>query len=155
MQMRKKRAPVLRTLCIWRYTLTRCFAFFLISTLLITPTFAEEYKPVFQSALPAQLDNTLVSEYKSASQSKNINMAITAWENFLTQYSYTEPAEIGDLTDLIFIRQAHFELARLYYLNGNVVGGDKLINEISNFNVYSSPEISNGKKWCTLEGYCR
>jgi len=149
------RAPVLKALCVWRYRLIKFLTILIVSAFLIPSAFAEEYKPIFQLDLPVQLENTLLNSYKSASQSSNINMATEAWKRFLAEYSYDDPSEVGDLTALIFIRQAHFELARLYYIKGNVVGGDSIIKKINDFNIYTSPEINNGKKWCDLEGYCQ
>jgi len=127
-----------------------------INTILITSVFAEEeYKPIFPTGLPAQSKNSILNEYENAASSRSVKIAISAWEAFLAEYTYGDPSQVEDLTALLFIRQAHFELARLYYLQGNIISGDDLMRQINGFNIYSSPEISNGKRWCKTEGYCQ
>jgi len=79
----------------------------------------------------------LVGEsYAKAASSTSAKEALERWQGFLAEYANGEP---GDLTELTLIRQAHFELARLYYLSGRTSEADQLIRKADEYTVEAAP----------------
>lgn len=112
----------------------------------------EKYKPAFDVKLDAS-SNPLVAAYLQASRSPTSDVAIKRWEAFLGEYVNNEDS-IEDITDLTLLRQAHFELMRLYYQKGRVVEADGLLKKADDFEVFAVPEPSKAKSWCSLNKYC-
>ena len=86
---------------------------------------AEAYQPLF-SASSAKTMGLVGESYAKAASSTSVAEAIERWQHFLAEYANGEPA---DLTELTLIRQAHFELARLYYLGGRTSDADHLMRK--------------------------
>lgn len=115
---------------------------------------AEKYVPLFEVDV-AYEPGTVTDDYMKAYRSPNQNIAIQRWEAFLSEHVQSEPATIEDMTDLVLIRQAHYELMRLYYLAGRAADADKLLIKANDLVVYSSPEPGEAKRWCRRYGYCQ
>ena len=96
---------------------------------------AESYQPLF-SASPAKSMGLVGASYAKAAGSTSAKEAIERWQAFLAEYANGEP---GDLTELTLIHQAHFELARLYYLSGRTSEADKLIRKADEYTVEATP----------------
>ncbi len=129
------------------------FAFFALLNHLVLAS--DDYTPLFDHQSNNEINHTLLGDYKKATESKDIRSATKNWEEFLYNYSYGAPVDFEDLTHLIYVRQAHFELARLYYLQKSIKKADALIIKASSFTVYSRPQLNNGARWCILQGYCK
>lgn len=116
---------------------------------------SDQYEALFEIDMPEQISNGLLRDYVNATESLNEIIAISNWETYIKKYAYNGPYEVEDLTHLVFVRQAHFELARLYYMHNKSAAADAILKIANEFVVYTSPELSNGKKWCKVEGYCQ
>ena len=119
-------------------------------------SFAEElpgvkYKPVFEVQLHANT-SPIVAAYLHANHSSSPETAIKRWEAFLEEYAADDSIE--DITDLTLIRQANFELMRLYYQNGKIVEADKLLKKSDDYTAFSMPEPEKARMWCRQNEYC-
>lgn len=115
---------------------------------------SEKYVPLFDVDV-AYEPGTITDEYMKAYRSQNRETAIKEWEKFLAENVLTEPPEFADVTDLTLIRQAHYELVRLYYLVGRSGDADKLLIKANDIVVFMAPEPGEAKKWCIIRGYCK
>lgn len=115
---------------------------------------AEKYVPLFEVDV-AYDPGTVTDDYMNAYRSPTQDIAIQKWEAFLSEHVQSEPATIDDMTDLTLIRQAHYELMRLYYLSGRAADADELLKKANDLVVYSSPEPGEAKRWCRRYGYCK
>jgi len=113
-----------------------------------------KYTPLFIVDLPydASSSGNVVSDYMKASTSKTNKEALVAWEAFAKQY--TDMDEIEDLTSLVLMRQASFELARLYYVVGRSADGDHEIKRASEITAYSVPDPDQARRWCRSNNHC-
>ncbi len=93
------------------------------------------YQPLF-SANAAKSMGLVGGSYAKAASSTSAKEAIERWQGFLAEYANGEP---GDLTELTLVRQAHFELARLYYLSGRTSEADQLIRKADEYTVEATP----------------
>lgn len=133
------------------------FDILLFSCLFSGPVQAAEsnkYTPLFVVDLPydASSGGNVVSDYMKASLSKTDKEALVAWEAFAKQY--TDMDDIEDLTSLVLMRQASFELARLYYLVGRSADGDREIKRASEITAYSAPDPDQARRWCRSNNHC-
>jgi hypothetical protein len=87
-----------------------------------------------------------------ASRSPTVEIAIKRWESFLGDYA--EDESIEDITDMTLLRQAHFELMRLYYQKGRIAEADGLLKKADDFAAFSVPESDKAKLWCNQNKYC-
>jgi hypothetical protein len=113
-----------------------------------TPT---KYKPAFDVKLDANTGPMVVA-YLKASRSPTSDVAIKRWEAFLGEYA--EDESIEDITDMTLLRQAHFELMRLYYMKGRITEADELLKKADDFAAFSVPEPAKAKLWCNQNKYC-
>jgi DNA-binding SARP family transcriptional activator len=86
-----------------------------------------------------------VAAYLLAYRSSTSEVAIKRWEKFLDEYA-NDGESIEDLTELILLRQAHYELMRLYYQNGRIKEG-ALKNQVQHF----SGRMLHGEKLQSVE----
>lgn len=115
---------------------------------------SEKYHPLFAMD-GAYAPGSTMEGYMYAYRAENVATAIKRWESFLTDNSdKTESTSFEDLTDLTLIRQAHYELMRLYYLKGKTTEADKLLKKATELVVYSAPEPGAAKRWCRTHRYC-
>lgn len=114
----------------------------------------EKYEPLYEMDA-AYEPSSITESYMKAYRSPTVDGAIDAWKEFIEANSYDEEPEVSDLTDLTLIRQAHYELVRLYYINGRKADADSLLKKANELTVFSSPEPGEGKKWCRTHGYCQ
>jgi len=132
----------------------------LLVILISLPSFAgegpgsEKYVPLFEADVAFE-PGTISEKYMKAYRSQNRETAIQEWEKFLVENVITEPPEFTDVTDLTLIRQAHYELVRLYYLVGRSADADKTLIKANDIVVFLAPEPEEGKKWCRIHGYCK
>ena|SRR5258705_12990816 len=98
-------------------------------------TSAAPYQPLF-SASAAKSMGLVGKSYANAASSPSATVAMGRWKAFLAEYANGEP---GDLTELTLVRQAHFELARLYYLNGQASEADQLMRKAEDYTVEAAP----------------
>jgi hypothetical protein len=110
-----------------------------------------KYKPAFDIQLNAST-SAIVAAYLKANRSSTPEIAVKRWKAFLSEYA--EDENIEDMTDLTLIRQANFELMRLYYQKGQFVEADKLLKKVADYTVYSMPEPAMGKEWCRSNNFC-
>jgi hypothetical protein len=110
-----------------------------------------KYKPAFEVQLSANT-STVVAAYLHAYRSASREIAIRRWEAFLEEYATDDSIE--DITDLTLIRQANFELMRLYYQNGKIVEADKLLKKSDEYAAFSLPEPEKARMWCRENQYC-
>ena len=134
--------------------------FTLILTMLAASTTlaaSSAYEPLFplDPAMSANPRGTVLGDYAHAQRSEDSDVAITRWEQFLDDYAYRDPVAIDDLTQLNFVRLAHYELLRLYYILDKTDQADALLRKTENLTVYSSPPIGDTTRWCKVNGYCR
>jgi hypothetical protein len=115
------------------------------------PTLGAKYSPAFEIGLDPGA-SAIVAAYLRASQSPTSEIAITRWENFLAEYAEDRSPE--DITDLTLVRQAHFELMRLYYRKGRVKEADRLLKKADDYAVYSVPEAAAAERWCKAHKFC-
>lgn len=115
-------------------------------------TSGAKYMPAFVMKFPAA-SSLIVAAYRLAYRSSTSAVAVKRWEKFLDEYA-NNGESIEDMTDLILLRQAHFELMRLYYQAGRIKEGDRLLKKAEDFAVYSVPEPSQGISWCKENKYC-
>ncbi len=114
----------------------------------------DKYAPLFPMDC-TYAPGSIMESYINAYRAESIDTAIKRWEAFLKDNSTkTESASFEDLTDLILIRQAHYELMRLYYLKGRTAEADKLLKKATELVVYSAPEPGAAKRWCRTHRYC-
>jgi hypothetical protein len=111
----------------------------------------DKYKPAFNVNLDAKT-SPIVAAYLNASHSPAAEIAIKRWEAFLGEYEADESIE--DITDMTLLRQAHFELMRLYYQKGRTVEADGLLKKADDFTAFSVPEPEKAKLWCNQNKYC-
>lgn len=104
---------------------------------------SKPYKPLFEVKLRAKTG--IVADYMNAYRSLSIGAAIQNWQAFSKRYSASE--NIESLTSLVLIRQAAYELARLYYLNDQVKEGDAQMIHATEITAYQVKSIGN-KFWC-------
>ena len=116
------------------------------------PTVAPKYKPVFEIGLDPDA-SSIVAAYVHASQSPNPDIAMKRWERFISEYAEDPAPE--DITDLTLLRQAHFELMRLYYRKGRVKEADRLLKKADDYAVYSVPEPAAAEQWCKENKFCQ
>ena len=114
----------------------------------------EKYVPLFEVDNPYE-PGTVTEGYMKAYNSKTREAAIPQWEAFLAEYVQNEPPSFEDVTDLTLIRQAHYELMRLYYLAGRLADADKILIKAHDIAVFMAPEAGEAKKWCRIRGYCK
>jgi DNA-binding SARP family transcriptional activator len=114
-------------------------------------TSGAKYKPAFVVKFPAD-SSPIVAAYLLAYRSSTSEVAIKRWEK-LDEYA-NDGESIEDLTELILLRQAHYELMRLYYQNGRIKEGNRLLKKAENFTAYSVPEPSQAISWCKENKYC-
>lgn len=112
------------------------------------------YVPLF--TMDATYEPGSVTEsYIKAYRARTVDTAIKQWELFLKENAgKTESSSFEDLTDLTLIRQAHYELMRLYYFKGRTVEADTLLKRANELVVYTAPEPGAAKRWCRTYGYC-
>jgi hypothetical protein len=110
-----------------------------------------KYKPAFEVKLHAKT-SPIVAAYLNASRSPTDEIAIKRWEAFLGEYAANESIE--DLTDMTLLRQAHFELMRLYYQKGRIAEADGLLKKTDDFEAFSVPDPDKAKLWCNQNKYC-
>lgn len=110
-----------------------------------------KYKPAFSVNLDAKT-SPIVAAYLNASRSTTPEVAIKRWEAFLEEYA--EDESIEDITDMTLLRQAHFELMRLYYQKGRIAEADGLLKKADDFAAFSVPEPDKAKLWCNQNKYC-
>ena len=112
------------------------------------------YRPLFEVNLPydANAAGNVVSDYMKAAKSKTQKEALAAWETFEKRYPDTDSIE--DITGLTLVRQASFELARLYYLVNRTADGDREIRRASEITAYDVPEPDQARTWCRNNNYC-
>ena len=131
-----------------------------LSVFLGTPTIAASiaYEPLFplDSTLASSPRGTVMGDYAIAQSSENPKVAMARWGKFLDDHTYGEPVEFDDLTHLYFVRQAHYELMRLYYIHGRTDEADSLLRQVQGLTVYSPRPIGGDPtRWCKTNGYCR
>ena len=119
-------------------------------------SFADElpgikYKPVFEVQLKANT-SPIVAAYLHAYHTSSPEIAIKRWEAFLEEYAADDSIE--DITDLTLIRQANFELMRLYYQNGKITEADALLKKSDDYVAFSMPEPEKARMWCRQNQYC-
>lgn len=112
---------------------------------------SNKYMPAFDVKLDTKT-SPIVGAYLNASRSPTAEIAIKRWESFLGDYAENEFIE--DLTDLTLLRQAHFELMRLYYQKGRIAEADGLLKKADDFATFSVPEPDKAKLWCNQNKYC-
>ena len=112
------------------------------------------YTPLFKVNLPYDSTATgnVVSDYMKAMKSNTRQEALAAWEAFEKRYPDTDSIE--DITGLTLVRQAAFELARLYYLANRSADGDREIKRASEITAYDVPEPEQARAWCRNNNYC-
>jgi hypothetical protein len=110
-----------------------------------------KYKPAFEMTLPAT-SGTIVADYRRAYRSATAQMAVKRWEEFLRKYGDGESIE--DITDLTLLRQASYELMRLYYQMGRSEEADILLRKAADYATYSIPEPAKAKQWCETNKFC-
>ena len=110
-----------------------------------------KYKPVFEVQMNANT-SAVVAAYLHAYRSTSPEIAIKRWEAFLAEYAADDSIE--DITDLTLIRQANFELMRLYYQNGKLSEADKLLKKSDDYTAFSMPEPGKARMWCRQNQYC-
>ena len=115
---------------------------------------SEKYTPLFEADVAFE-PGTITEKYMKAYRSQNRETAIQEWESFLAENDITKPPDFVDVTDLTLIRQAHYELVRLYYLVGRSADADKILIKANDIVVFLAPEPEEGKKWCRVRGYCK
>ena len=119
----------------------------------LTAAGPDSYKPLFEVNLPYDAGSTgnVVTEYMKATKSKTQKEALTAWEAFKEEYP---DDSVEDITSLTLVRQASFELARLYYLANRPADGDREIKRASEITAYDVPEPDQARTWCRNNNYC-
>lgn len=110
-----------------------------------------KYKPVFEMQMSANT-SAVVAAYLHAYRSSSPEIAIKRWEALLEEYAADDSIE--DITDLTLIRQANFELMRLYYQNGKFAEADKLLKKSDDYMAFSMPEPEKARMWCRQNQYC-
>ena len=113
---------------------------------------ADKYQPAF-SIEGLSASGGLMDAYARAANSPTSAAAISGWQGFLQAFDIGDGAE--DLTALTLIRQARYELMRLYYLVRRRAEGDALLKTIDEMTVYSTPNPTAAEQWCNQRGYCR
>jgi len=129
---------------------------FLLPVLFSAPLLAagpDKYIPLFEVNLPydAGTAGNVVSDYMRATKSKTQKEALAAWEAFKDEYPEDS---VEDITGLTLVRQASFELARLYYLANRTADGDREIKHASEITTYNVPEPDQARAWCRNNNYC-
>lgn len=129
---------------------------FLLPFFFPTPLMAagsEAYTPLFKVNLPYEAGSAgnVVSDYMKATKSKTQKEAVAAWEAFKDEYP---DDSVEDITSLTLVRQASFELARLYYLANRTADGDREIKHASEITSYDVPEPDQARTWCRSNNYC-
>lgn len=104
---------------------------------------SKPYKPLFEVKLRAK--SGIAGDYMNAYRSLSVGAAIQNWEAFSKRYAVSE--NIESLTSLVLIRQAAYELARLYYLADEVKKGDEQMIRATEITAYQVKSIGN-KFWC-------
>jgi hypothetical protein len=116
------------------------------------PSTRARYKPALEVDLDAQA-GAIAAAYLHANRSTNPDEAIDRWKKFLAEYA-NGGQSIEDLTELTFVRQAHLELMRLYYLKGRIKEADNLLRKAEDYVVYSVPQPAAAEHWCRTNKYC-
>lgn len=109
------------------------------------------YKPAFGVGLPPT-SSEIVADYIRASRSPTPDVAVKRWREFLRKWA--DDASIEDMTELTLLRQAHFELMRLYYQMGHAREADILLRKADDYAVYSVPEPAKARQWCQTNKFC-
>jgi hypothetical protein len=130
-----------------------------LSSLPLSST-AEEtstYRPLYAVDIPFDpaAKGTILSDYMYAYNSKTTEEALKRWEAFSRTHLEDPDTEIDDLTALTLLRQAAYELARLYYLTGSARRGDEQLLKAENLVVYTMPNKEQGRTWCQSNGFCK
>jgi hypothetical protein len=120
--------------------------------LAVDPATGAKYRPAFEIGLDPGA-GPIVAAYLHASQSPTPEVAMKRWEAFLAEYAEDRSPE--DITDLTLLRQAHFELMRLYYRKGRVKEADRLLKKADDYAVYSVPEAAAAGEWCKVNKFCQ
>jgi len=112
-----------------------------------------QYVPLFEVDM-AHEPGTIAESYMKAYHSPTRDTAIKQWEAFLAEYVQNEPPTFEDITDQTLLRQAHYELMRLYYLDGRIAEADKILKKADDLVVYSVPDSIEARRWCKRHNYC-
>lgn len=113
----------------------------------------QEFVPIFEVDMEYE-PGTVTESYMKAYQSPTRATAIKQWEAFLAEYAQNDPPTFEDITDQTLLRQAHYELMRLYYLEGRIAEADKILKKADNLVVYSVPDTLEARRWCKRHNYC-
>ena len=116
----------------------------------------ESYRPLYKVNIANDTDikGAISTDYMYAYHSKTSEEALKRWVVFSDTYLKDPDIEIDDLTSLTLLRQAAYELARLYYLMGNEKKGDEQLLKAESLVVYTMPNDDQGKTWCRARGFC-
>jgi len=91
----------------------------------------------------------------TAYHAKTNSEALKQWEKFAESYLGESVRDgMEDVTDMILLRQASYELARLYYMQGLTEKGDKRLLASEDMVAYSMPSKEQGRSWCRTHKYC-
>ncbi len=113
----------------------------------------QQYVPLFVVDM-AHEPGTMSENYMKAYHSPSRYTAIQQWEAFLAEYVKNDTPTFEDITDQTLLRQAHYELMRLYYLAGRTTEADKILKKADDLVVYSVPDASEARRWCKRRNYC-
>lgn len=117
----------------------------------------DSYRPLYTVDIPDEpsTKGTILSDYMYAYRSKTTDEALKRWEAFSRAHLEEPDIEIDDLTALSLLRQGAYEIARLYYLTGNVKMGDERFLKAESMMVYTMPNKEQGRTWCQSNGFCK
>jgi len=113
----------------------------------------QKYVPLFEVDMVYE-PGTVTESYMKAYQSPSRGTAIKQWEAFLAKYAQNDPPTFEDITEQTLLRQAHYELMRLYYLGGRTAEADKILKKADDLVVYSVPDTLEARRWCKRHNYC-
>jgi len=113
----------------------------------------QQYVPLFVVDM-AHEPGTMTENYMKAYHSPTRDTAIMQWEAFLAEYVQNDTPTFEDITDQTLLRQAHYELMRLYYLGGRTTEADKLLKKADDLVVYTVPVSLEARRWCKRRNYC-
>ena len=100
------------------------------SALAAPPQDAAKYTPLIrrpEQIGPAERPGTVDGDFKRALLTQTRAEAQQRWRAFLRDH---DPGEYEDGAHARRVRAAKFELARLYYLMGQIAEGDELLREL-------------------------